>query len=305
MEDYLSDKLSGGNGDGTGQRKYPRKRVLLVEYLIITIGCAIFGLAMTLLILPYRIAPGGMSGLAVIVNYYTQWPVGLVLLAFNAPTFFAGLRVLGSGFGMKSLYGTIMISFFTDLFNEVLKLTMDLGDPILAPVFGGVIMGVGLGLVLKMGGATSGSGTLARIIAHYTGVKHGNAILIINTLVVTIAGFCFHSADLAMYGLMSLYISSKVIDIIMEGMGYARGAYIISSKTLEIGHAIMRELNRGATALKGRGVYTDADREVIFCVVARRETADLVALVKAIDPRAFVVISEVHEVLGEGFRPRI
>ncbi len=275
------------------------------QYSIITLGAAIFGLAMTLFILPHKIAPGGISGVAVILNHHSGIPAGFIMLAFNIPIFFAGLKVFGRGFGAKSLYGTVMISVFTDLFNEWMHLSIDVGDPMLSPVFGGIVLGVGLGLILKMGGATSGSGTLARIIANYTGFKHGNAILVINTLVVAWAGFTFHSTDLAMYGLLALYVSSKVIDVIMEGMGYARGAFIISSKTQEVGDVIVSQMNRGATALKGRGVYTDAEREVLFCIVTRRETVELVAAVRIIDPLAFVVITEVHEVLGEGFRPRI
>ncbi len=278
---------------------------IALQYAVITIGAAIFGLSMTLFMLPYKIAPGGISGLVVVLNHLLGWPAGLTLLLFNIPIFIAGTRLLGTSFGFKSLYGTVMISLFTDLTNEICHLHVDIGDPMLAPVFGGVVMGVGLGLIIKMGGATSGSGTIARIIARYTNFKHGSAILILNTLIILVAGICFRNADLAMYGLLSLWISSRVIDAIMEGMDYARGVFIITSRMNEVSDAILHNLGRGGTALKGRGLYTNRERELIFCVITRKELPDLTKIVKKIDRKAFIIITQVYEVLGEGFRPRV
>jgi len=280
-------------------------RERLFEYAIITLGAAIFGLSITLFMLPYKIAPGGVSGVVVVLNYLYDWPPGLVMLCFNIPIFLAGVRVLGSGFGAKSIYGTIMISIFTDLTHETLELRMAIDDPILAPLFGGVVMGVGLGLIIKMGGATSGSGTIARIIARYTNFKHGTAILVINTTIIAVAGFVFQSPDLAMYGLLSLWVSSKVIDAIMEGMDYARGVFIFSSKMDDISDLIIHHLNRSGTALKGRGLYTNREREMVFCVLTRKQLPELTYAIRKVDPNAFVVIMNVYEVLGEGFRPRI
>lgn len=277
----------------------------LVQYLVITVGAAIFGISLTLFMLPYKIAPGGISGLVVILNHESGIPAGLLMLAFNIPIFLLGLKFLGGGFGLKSLYGTVMISVFTDLTNEALGLSMPIEDAILAPLFGGVVMGAGLGLIIKMGGATSGSGTIARIIARHTNLTHGTAILILNGLIIGVAGFVFQSADLAMYGLISLWISSFVIDAIMEGMDYARGVFIITNRVETVADAILHTMGRGGTALKGRGLYTNMEREIVFCVVTRKEIHDLVRMVRKIDPKAFVVISQVYEVLGEGFRPRV
>ncbi len=280
-------------------------RELALQYIIITIGAAIFGAAITLFMLPYKIAPGGVSGIVVILNHVYEWPAGMVMLAFNIPIFLLGIRFLGSGFGFKSLYGTIMISVFTDITNEVLHLRMTIDDAILAPVFGGVVMGIGLGLIIKMGGATSGSGTVARILARFTNFTHGTAIMIINGSIIGVAGFVFRSADLAMYGLLSLWISSAVIDMIVEGMDYARGVFIITNKVNEISYMILHNMDRSGTALKGRGLYTNRERELIFCVVTRKEIADFTKAIRRIDKNAFIVVSQVHEVLGEGFRPRV
>ena len=304
----MSEELMSGRlGDPRENRRLlsGSGREILLQYVVITLGAAIFGLAVTLFMIPHKIAPGGVSGLVIVLNALFKWPAGFLLFALNVPIFILGLKFLGASFGMKSLYGTIMLSVFTDLFNEVLHLSVTIGDPILAPVFGGVVMGVGLGLIIKMGGATSGSGTIARILARHTNLTQGTAILLINTLVVVFAGFAFKSADLAMYGLLSLWISSKVTDVIIEGMDYARGVYIITSQVEQVSDVILNKLDRGGTAIQARGLYTNAEREILFCVLTRKEVADLIGLVKRIDPKAFVIISPVHEVLGEGFRQRV
>ena len=289
-----------------------RERVLVLslrekiaQYAVITVGSAIFALALVLFLLPHRIAPGGISGIAVIVKNLTGFPAGITMLCFNIPIFMLGLRFLGADFGIKSLYATVAISLFTDLFNEVLHLRMHIGDPILAPLFGGVVLGVGLGLIIKVGGGTSGSNTLARIIARHTNLKQGASIMLINTGVIAAAGYLFKSADLALYAFLALYSSTLVIDMIVEGMEYVRGVYIISDRAIEIADAILYELDRGVTAIHGRGLYTHEDKDILFAVAARKEIHDLVATVKKIDPKAFVIITPVHEVLGEGFRRRV
>lgn len=281
------------------------RREKLAEYAVITAGSAIFALALVLFLLPYRIAPGGISGVAVIINGLTGFPAGVSMLCFNIPIFLIGLKFMGADFSAKSLYATIAISLFTDFFNEVLHLSLKIGDPILAPVFGGVVFGVGLGLIVKMGGGTSGSNTLARILARHTNLKQGASIMAINSGVIVAAGIFFGSADLALYGFLALYSSSIVIDLIVEGLEYARGAYIISERAVEIADSVLYEMDRGVTVLKGKGFYTQEEKDVLFVVVARKEIHDLVAIVKKIDPAAFCIISPVHDVLGKGFRKRM
>lgn len=281
------------------------RREKIAEYAVITFGSAVFALAMVLFLIPHKIAPGGITGIAVIINQLTGFPAGITMLCFNVPIFLAGMKMLGADFGVKSLYATIIISFFTDFFNEVLHLRIAIHDPILAPVFGGVIFGAGLGFIIKVGGGTSGSNTVARILARYTNLKQSAAIFIINSGVIFVAGFVFKSADLALYGFLSLYSSTVIIDLVVEGLEYARGAYIISDKSIEIADAILYEMARGVTAIKGRGLYTHTDRDILFVVVTRKEVHNLTAIAKKIDPKAFVIVTPVHEVLGEGFRRRI
>lgn len=281
------------------------KREVCIQYLLITLGSIIFALGMVLFLIPHRIAPGGISGIAIIINYITGWPAGTTMLAFNIPIFLLGWRILGIHFTIKSLFSSVLIAVFTDIFNEVLHIKMAISDPILAPIFGGVVFGFGLGIVMKMGGGTSGSNTLARIIARCTNLKEGSAIMMMNVFIITGAGFAFHSADVALYACISFYVASLIIDMMVEGMEYARGAFIISERNIEISDAIIYGFERGATAFRGRGLYTHEDRDILFIVVTRKEIHDLIALVKSIDPKAFIVVTPVHEVLGEGFRRRI
>lgn len=281
------------------------RKELVFQYLTIIVGSAIFALAIVLFLLPYKVAPGGVSGVAIIVNRLYNIPAGMFMLALNIIIFFVGLRHLGLEFGTKSLVSSAAIALFTDLFNEILHLKINIHDPILAPIFGGVVLGVGLGLVLRSGGGTLGSNTLARIIVKYTNLPQSAAIMIINGIIVIVAGVAFRKADIAFYSLISIYTSSIAIDLIVEGIEYARGTFIISDKNPEIEEAVLNELRRGGTVLKGRGLYTGKDKEVLFSVVTIREINELVSLVHKIDPKAFVVVTPVHEVLGKGFRPRL
>jgi uncharacterized membrane-anchored protein YitT (DUF2179 family) len=281
------------------------KREKILEYAVITLGSTIFALAMVLFLLPYKIAPGGVTGLAVIINRLTQLPAGAIMLAFNIPIFLIGIKILGMDYSAKSLYSNIIISLFTDIFNEVLHLKLAIGDPILAPIFGGVVFGIGLGLMIKVGGGTSGVNTLSLILMRYTNLKQGASIFVMNSGIILVAGVIFKSADLALYGYLAMYASSVVIDMMVEGMEYARGAYIISDRSLEIADVVLYELGRGATALKVQGLYTYEEKNMLLVVVTRKEIHDLVAIVKKIDPTAFVIITPIHEVLGKGFRRRI
>jgi uncharacterized membrane-anchored protein YitT (DUF2179 family) len=275
-------------------------------YGMITLGGVLFGLSMAFFMVPYHVAPGGISGIAIILNHLAGWPTGVLMAMLEIPIFFLGLRYLGVNFSIKVLYATIMTSFFTFIFADLMQLKMELAahDLLLAPIFGSVLMGAGLGLIIKAGAATSGSGTIARIINHYSNFTIGTAIGIINSIVILLAWIVFRDATAAMYGLISLYLCSKVTDIIVEGVSYARAAFIISARSDEIADMILYDMTRGATALKGRGLYTSQDREVLLCVVERKEISNLVRNVKAIDRRAFIIITEVYEVLGEGFKPR-
>ncbi|MDH7479860.1 MAG: YitT family protein [Syntrophomonadaceae bacterium] len=279
--------------------KLQRWSRVAVDYLGITLGAAILASGLSVFLVPNRIAAGGVSGAATIIHYLFNLPVGMVILILNIPLFLLSLRELGFAFGLRSFYGTVVLGFFVDLFTARLApLTMDV---LLAAIYGGVVVGIGMGLVFRFKGTTGGTDLAARIINKYIKVSLGQSLLAIDFLVIAAAGV-FFNPELAMYALLSLFVATQVIDLVQEGASFAKAALIISSKTEEITRGIFSELDRGVTTLKGRGMYTGTEHEVIYCVVTRSEVTRLKELVNRIDPLAFVVFNDVREVIGEGFK---
>jgi len=272
----------------------------LADYSGITLGAFITAMGLGLFEVPNRIAAGGISGLSTVIHYLTGWPVGLTMLALNLPLFLAGFKVMGRDFEIKSLYGTITLSLFTDLVGY--RIPPPTADPLLAAIYGGLLCGLGLGVVFRCGGSTGGTDLAALIFTRYFPLTSGMGLLFIDAVVITLAGIVF-STELALYALLSLIIASRTIDAVQEGGGYAKAVFIISRRPEEIAQRILGELQRGVTGLEGRGLYTRRRREVLLVVVQRAELSRLKALVAEMDPRAFVIVSDTHEVLGEGFRP--
>ena len=250
-------------------------------------------------LIPNRIAAGGVSGLATLAFHVFGFPVGLTMLAINIPLFLGSLRVLGARFGMKTLYGFLTLAIFVDLLEPYL--VSPTNDPLLASVYGGVITGVGLGIVFRAGGTTGGTDLAAQLLLRYFATSSGQALLAIDGLVILLAGFVF-SAELALYALISVFISSQVIDVVQEGVGYGRAAFIISDHEDEIAQAVLTRLDRGATLFKGKGAYSKREKGILLTVVNRSEVTRLKVLVSEIDPSAFVIVTDVNEVLGEGFK---
>ncbi|MGB9661755.1 MAG: YitT family protein [Moorellaceae bacterium] len=269
------------------------------SYLGITAGCALTGLGLVLFLVPNKIAAGGVSGLATVLHHVLGVPVGITMLVLNIPLFIAGFRFLGLQFGLKTLYGTIVLSFFTDALSLVAHpLT---SEPLLASIYGGLLTGVGLGVVFRFGGSTGGTDLAALIFRRFLPLTAGAGLLVIDALVITLAGLIFNM-ELALYALLALFLASRAIDAVQEGGGFAKAALIISDHSEEIARRVLTELDRGATGIQGRGLYTNRERELLLVVVQRAEVSRLKNLVASIDPQAFVIVSNVHEVLGEGFR---
>ncbi|MCD6329813.1 MAG: YitT family protein [Candidatus Cloacimonetes bacterium] len=276
----------------------------IVDYVFILIGCALMGLSLVLFLSPNKIAAGGVSGLAVVINHLFHLPIGIVMLVFNIPLFLIGLKILGKRFGIRTFFGMIAFSLFTDLFNNVLHLKAVTENPLLASLYGGLLLGIGLGIVFKVNGSTGGSDIVAQIFSQKRIMTAGNTFILIDFIVISLAGFCFQGVEYALWGFIALYVSSKVVDVIIAGLGYAKATLIISDKSEEIKDLIFQKMNRGVTFLKSEGAYSRKGRDVILCIVSRREVAKLSNIVKSTDPDAFVIIQEVHQVLGKGFKPR-
>jgi uncharacterized membrane-anchored protein YitT (DUF2179 family) len=272
----------------------------LTEFFWVTAGVVLIALGLDLFLIPNKIAAGGVSGIATILHYVTGSPVGITMLALNVPLFIMGIHRLGLTFGFRSLYGTISLSAAVDFFE--LLVPVPTRDPLLASLFGGVLVGLGLGLVFRYRGTTGGTDLAAAIVRTYTGMNIGQLLFLVDASVVLAAGFVFHSWELALYALITIFVTAWVIDMVQEGISYAKAFFIISNRIDVIAEKVLNELGRGATALKARGLYTGMDREVILTVVNRSEVSRLKEIVYGVDPRAFIIVADVREVLGEGFK---
>ncbi|MFW5992038.1 MAG: YitT family protein [Halanaerobiaceae bacterium] len=275
-----------------------KKRAVL-DYLGITTGAALTALALTIFLIPNKIAAGGLSGLATIIFYLTGLPVGGMTLLLNVPLLIAGIKILGISFGARTIYGMIMYSIFIDLFRLFVPVLTE--DLLLASIYGGVVGGMGLGLVFLSRGTTGGTDMIARLINHFSGISVGQGLLIADGIVVFLAGI-FFNAEVALYAALAIFISSKTIDLVQEGLVFKKGAFIISSRANDIRKQIINDLDRGVTILQGYGGFTREEKEILYCIINRSELTRLKRMVYAADQNAFVIITSVHEVLGEGFK---
>jgi len=272
------------------------------DYIGITIGTLITALGMSVFLIPNRIASGGVSGLATVIYYTFGFKVGLVMLAINIPLFLYGLKELGMKFISKTLYATVTLSLFIDVLSPFVRSPTT--DLLLSSIYGGLAVGFGLGVVFRFGATTGGTDLAAQIIYRYLKISVGQTLLLIDGLVILLAASVF-GIELALYAFLVVFFTSKVIDLIQEGEGFAKAVFIISDYTPQIGKAILQDLNRGITYLEGRGGFSGRSREIILVVVGRSELSTIKNLVRNIDPRAFVMVSNMNEVLGEGFKSMV
>ncbi|WP_031342535.1 YitT family protein [Ruminiclostridium papyrosolvens] len=287
----------------------------LKSYLLITFGAVITALAINIFLVPYKIAPGGLSGLATVLYYLTngKLSIGITMLAINVPLFLMGYRFIGRKFFIRTVYGTVVLSVIIDatekyIGNIAQKLLLDGTSSSVAPdillysIIGGFLSGIGLGIVLKMDATTGGTELAAKLLNKlFHSLTIGQMLLAIDAIIIMFAIIVFNSILIGLYSLVSLFITIKVIDAIVEGVDYARAIFIISEKQDEISRRLLVELDRGVTELKGRGVYSGKDKNVLLCVAARTQVQQLKEIVHEIDKNAFMILTDVREVLGEGF----
>lgn len=273
----------------------------IIEYAGVTIGTFIMAISINIFLEPNTIAPGGVTGLGIVLQkltngFITVWATNLIV---NIPLFIAGVMILGKSFGAKTLYGTFILSFFIWIIPDV-GATADL---LLSSVFGGVIMGIGLGIVFKSGGTTGGTDLAGAIMnKFFPGFSTATHMMIIDLIVVASSGILNNRIDTALYSVIALYILVRVTDILLEGFGYEKAFFIISNEPEKIGKTILEELDRGVTILKGKGFYSGLDKDVLLCVVDRAQMIKVKEIISSIDKRAFIMITDMHEVLGEGFK---
>ena len=274
----------------------------LANLALVILGSVIMGVSYSLFLIPHHFVPGGVSGIAMIINYFTRLPLGSLIMVLNIPVFFVGIRIMGRKYGLRSLLGMVISSLLIDFFYEVLKLKSATDNAILAAIYGGFMLGVGLGLVFRGRASTGGSDILGQILNRWTGVSVGIGIMLIDFFVISASGLAFRKLEAPLYGYIVLVISTKVIDMILEGWNYTKLVIITSNKTGEIQDFILNTLDRSGTALKSRSLYLNREGETIITVIHRKQLADLKQYVKSIDPDAFVIINDTYAVLGKGFK---
>ncbi len=311
------------------KRKSLNEKGIIRDYVLILIGAFVMAVGIAVFLVDAKVVPGGVTGLSMALHYLTgnRLPVGLMMWVFNIPLYIWGIRELGKQFGARTFVGFTMNSFFIDMLRggipglrfirlhehpAIMELRQN--DFLFLVLVGGTLLGIGLGIIFKFRGSTAGSDIVAAIAQKRWGIKPGMAIMAVDFIVIALAGVVIEVKNLSLdrpaltltlYAFFLLFVSSRIIDVILDGFDYARSALIVSSKPEEIARIIMTDLSRGATAIEARGLYTNQPREVLYTVLSRNEISTLVREVKEIDPKAFVIINNVHEVLGEGFRPRI
>lgn len=272
------------------------------DFLLISTGAIIQALALRLFLVPADLASGGISGLAQIINYYTGFPIGVMVLLGNIPLFLVGWRYLGGPrFATRTAYAVIAYSIFVDLLVPFLPAQGLTDDLILNALFGGVISGIGFGLVYLGRGTSGGSDILARILSRWRGISISQSYLLTDAIIVLLAGITFRWEN-ALYSLVNLYVSGLSAEAVTQGSNVVRTALIITSQPNEVANQILFSMERGVTKLTARGAYTDTERTVLYCVISRSEVAQVKTLVQSIDPQAFMVIGNAHEALGEGFQ---
>jgi uncharacterized membrane-anchored protein YitT (DUF2179 family) len=272
------------------------------DYGLVLIGALLQALAMDLFLVPGQLAAGGVSGAAQIINRYTGWPIGGMIILGNIPLLVLGWRGLG---GRRFMVRTVVAVVAYAALLDGMRFFLPVGltqDPVLNALYGGVVGGVGLGLVLRARATSGGTDILARLLGQWRGIPLSQSYLITDGLVVVVAGLAF-SWTLALYALVSLYVSGLAAEVAAEGSAVVRTATIISSKPDAVAAQILKDLQRGVTAWPGVGMYSGQPRQILFCAVSRAEVGQLKGIVHEIDPAAFVVIGQAHEALGEGFKP--
>lgn len=274
----------------------------LLPILVITVGSAAYALGFVWCYAPNGIAFGGITGVGQIVNFLVPAaPVGATVIVLNIPLFLLGWKLIGGRLLVTSLYAMFVSSVFIDVLTPMR--VWEPMDPLLACIFGGLFMGLSLGLIFLQGATTGGTDLIARLLKlRLAWLPMGKLLMGIDLAVIVAVAVTFRTLYAALYGLVALYISTIVMDGVLYGLDNAKVAYVISDHNKEISDVLVKDLDRGVTVLHGRGAYTGAEKDVLMCAFKQREIAAINAAVKEIDPDAFVIVCNAHEVLGEGFR---
>jgi len=283
------------------EKRFSRK--WFIAYALIVSGTFLVSIGYVYFIIPYNIVPGGIYGISIVLHHLFGLPIGLTALAFNIPLTLIGTKILGPRFGAKTVAGFVFTSFFVDLlsyFSELKPLVE--GDPLLSSIFGGAIVGAGVGLIFKSKATSGGSDVIAMIIARYTRLPLGQLMMGVDSVIVLIGFVAFGDWRIPLYSWITIFVMGKVIDAVLSGVSYEKTILIVSDQHEAIRDKIINDLNRGGTFLNGEGMFNGSSKKVIFTVVNRRELAMLEEFINQIDPKAFMTVMDANEILGQGFR---
>jgi len=271
-----------------------------IDLLKMAIGTAIMAIGVDQFLLPCHLSSGGFSGIGTIIYYMLGISVGTTILLLNIPLFLVAYFKVGRKFFFNAVIGTLLLSYFLNVFQHVEPVTT---DRFLAFLYGSVIVGVGTAIVLKANGSTGGTELVALVIRSYKpGLKTGTLMIIFDTIIVLANTLFFREIEIALYSALAIYIMGKILDIFFEGIDFAKMLIIISPKWEEISDRISNDLKRGATALYGKGMYKKQDKQILLCVMSRQEIREARIIIDEIDPSAFIIITNAREVYGEGFK---
>ena len=283
------------------------------NYSLIMFGSLILAAGYVLFITPYKIVPGGVFGISIVIHYLTQGifqfapnglPVGLMGFIFNIPLTIIGIKILGPRFGIKTVVGFFLTSGFIDLLTWLWGSDpLVANDTLLSSIFGGVLIGFGLGLIFKSRATSGGSDIVAMIISKYTKITPGQLLIYIDSTIVLVGLIAFRDWRIPLYSWIVIFITGKVLDTILTGANYDKSLFIITDKYDEIRDKIINDLNRSGTLIKGTGLYKESEKKVVFTTVNRRELVILESYIREIDEHAFMTVFDAREVLGEGFKP--
>ena len=267
---------------------------IIRKILGLTIGAIIYSAGLNLFLIPNHIIDGGITGISLLVQALTGVPFSLLIVVLNLPFFYLGYRRLGAGLAVSSTYAIVVLSLFSSIFEEMKPATT---DPFLSTIFGGIIIGIGVGIVIKSGGSTDGTEIVAIWMDNRTSFSVGEIIMFFNFFILGAAGFVF-SWNSAMYSLIAYFICSRMIDAVSTGLDSSKGVFIVTTDYDKVSDAIVHDMHRAVTRLHGQGGFLKDDKDVLYCVVTRLEVTKLKQVVHGIDPNAFLSVFDVQEVQG-------
>lgn len=270
------------------------------KYTFLLIGAILASIGLEIFLVPNNVIDGGIVGISIISSHFTKLPLGLFIFVLNLPFLVVGYKQIGKTFVLSTLFSVTTLSLGVTILHPIQGITKDI---LLAAVFGGIILGMGVGLIIRYGGSLDGTEIVAIILDKRTGFSIGETVLFFNIFILSSAGFVF-GWDKAMYSLIAYFIAFKVIDITVEGLEESKSVIIVSEQPEQIAEVLMARLGRGVTVLEGKGAYTGMSKGVLYCVVTRLEIAKLKSIIEENEPGAFVTFSDVHEVMGGRFKKR-